>query len=115
LFVGSLFTTSNYKLKNFIPYDNILGTHTFLYLAININLISNLIPYKGSKPKYSLSAGTYLLVFYRYNELNVSVLVLPTGLKKLFSNFSKIFIGRNSNIFKKYSVVGKAGININYG
>lgn len=113
--IGSIITINNRSLKFINNIKTILGSISYLYL-IPINcIISNIIPYKSFKSKYAKSSGTYLTIFQHYNELNIFILVLPTGEKKIFSGFSKITIGRNSNIFNKYCVLGKAGLNIKYG
>jgi large subunit ribosomal protein L2 len=115
LYIGSYFKNINNSLKTVFNIESLIGSFMFLYLLPKTTIISNLLKYKENKVKFAKSAGTYISIFQYYKELNVFVLILPTGYKKLFSGFSKAYLGRNSNIDNKNVCHGKAGYFIKNG
>lgn len=106
--VGSIIETSYspYKFVNFkTPGSIILLKH----LPIG-SLISNIVV--KNKITYCTAAGTYAKNLYNDKEKNLSVIYLPTGLKKKISLESMISLGRNSNIFS--NEVWKSSYGTNY-
>jgi large subunit ribosomal protein L2 len=115
LFLGNYTKTIDVSLKYLYNFKNILGSFIILNLAPKNCIFSNIISINNCKSKYSKSCGTYLSIYKHIKEYNIFILNLPTGYKKYFNGCSKATVGRNSNPLKKYTCIGKAGININKG
>lgn len=115
LFIGNYTKTIDTSLKFLYNFKNILGSFIILNLAPKNCIFSNIVSINNNKSKYAKSCGTYLSIYKNIKEYNLFILNLPTGFKKYFNGCSKATIGRNSNFFKKYTCIGKAGININKG
>jgi len=115
LYIGSYTKMINKPFKILFNIDNLLGSFMFLNYTPQNSIVSNLIKSNNTLPKYAKSSGTYLSIFNCYEELNIFILILPSGLKKIFSGYSKILLGRNSNILNKSVCYSKAGFNINNG
>lgn len=115
LFLGNYTKTIDSNIKNNNNSNYLLGSYIVLNLAPKHCVFSNIISINSNKSKYAKSAGTYLSIYKKIEELNMFILNLPTGDKKIFNGFSCATIGRNSNFLNKYTVIGKAGININRG
>lgn len=115
LYIGSYTKMIKKPFKVLFNLQNLLGSFMFLNHVPQNSIISNLIRSNCNASKYAKSSGTYISIFNYYEELNIFILILPSGFKKIFSGYSKILIGRNSNILNKSVCYGKAGFNINSG
>lgn len=69
----------------------------------------------NSKSTYIKSNGTFSQLLQINKELNMALIQLPSGDKKYVSLDYLCTLGRNSNIFSKFVVIGKAGLNRNLG
>lgn len=69
----------------------------------------------NSKSNYIKSSGTFSQILQINKELGIILIKLPSGKKKYIPIDYLCTLGRNSNIFKKFLVVGKAGLNRNAG
>jgi large subunit ribosomal protein L2 len=79
-----------------------------LFKFAYINNIKNVY---NNKPAYAKSSGTFgIIVDYNF-DLQLVLIKLPTNQKKLFSIYTYVTVGRNSNLNIKYQIKGKAGIN----
>jgi ribosomal protein L2 len=115
LYIGSYIKLVNKPLKVLFNLNNLLGSFMFLCYTPQNSIVSNLINHKSCVSKIAKSSGTYLSIFNSYVEFNIYILVLPSGFKKIFSGYSKILLGRNSNILNKNICYGKAGVTNNNG
>lgn len=79
-------------------------------------LVSNVLLKKCKKQFIVASAsGTYCKLLKKLIDFSLCVLILPSGKNKIVDLHSFCILGRNSNIFNKYIVCGKAGLNRNLG
>lgn len=113
-FIGDYIKTYDRPINFSFNTKNLLGCFIILKLAPRYCIFSNILM-NSSLPKYARSAGTYLLILKRLKDLNLFILKLPTGIKKYFSGNSLAVMGRNSNHLNKFTVIGKAGANVNQG
>lgn len=65
----------------------------------------------NKKSSYIKSSGTFSQILQINKDLNIVLVILPSGKKKYVSMDYLCTLGRNNNIFKKFIVIGKAGIN----
>lgn len=94
-------------------FDNFrLGSVVCLNVLNSYFIVSNVLLLNLNK-KYIIAsaAGTYCKLLKKLNDFNLCVLVLPSGLNKIVNLGSFCILGRNSNIFNKYKIIGKAGYN----
>lgn len=111
LFIGDYTKTIDGSMRLSYNFKNILGSFIILKFAPKKCIFSNIIDINSNRSKYCKSAGTYLKIFKKIKELNIFILRLPTGIKKIFSGDSSATVGRNSNFLNKFTCIGKAGIN----
>lgn len=114
--IGSI--VASFNLFNFNRLNKKLfkpGSIIFLKLLPRYSIFCNLRINNSLKPIYARSAGTYCQLLEKFSDYNLATIKLPTGSNKTISLDSNIIIGRNSNIFNKYSVYGKAGIRRCFG
>jgi large subunit ribosomal protein L2 len=113
LFIGDFTKTTNF---NFNPkYNNLLGNMTILSLIPFYFIFSNIVLFNKKKPLYATSAGTFLFIIKKIEDINLFLIKLPTGSRKYILGNTTILVGRNSNYLNKFIRIGKAGININKG
>ena len=104
--VGSILV-SNYGLRR--PYT---GSSCLLYytqigdILYNINLSMGVYSYNVSR-----SAGTFCKVIKKEISNFFSIIKIPSGLLRTISLSSIGFLGKASNPFYRFTVVGKAGRN----
>lgn len=92
------------------------GMQLLAGLCVKNNIISNVIINKNLKTKKIASAsGTYCSIIHNNLELSLLKIKLPSGRKTIISNNSKVVIGRNSFLEKKYQFYSKAGYLKNLG
>lgn len=93
-----------------------IGSSINLHFLPLFSIVSNLQNFlKLIKTKYAAAPGTYIQIVDINHNFNLNTIKLPSGIKKFFHNYSICTIGRNNNIFFKYSVIGKAGVYKNLG
>lgn len=104
--VGHLYKSSNLPskyIKNVLP-----GYSLFLKFLKRFSIFSNLV--LAGFAKYAKASGTYCKVNKFLNEIRGVEIWLPTGELRVVDERAFVTLGRNANIYKKYSVYGKAGI-----
>ena len=89
---------------------SLLGFRVFLYY-LKINMIFFDLGLYGNKNIYVKASGTFSQIIQINKDLNLILILLPSGKKKYVSLNYLCTLGRNNNIFKKFIVLGKAGIN----
>jgi len=65
----------------------------------------------NKKSSYVKASGTFSQIIQINKDLNLILILLPSGKKKYISLDYLCTLGRNNNIFKKFMILGKAGIN----
>lgn len=115
--VGSIVTWLNRWsfIKHNTYYNFNLGSIIQLGKLPRFSVISNVSLLNDYKPRYAKSAGTYCFIDEILDEVGVYIIKLPSGARRILSKETLVRVGRNSNISQKYSVIGKAGYNINRG
>jgi large subunit ribosomal protein L2 len=106
-FIGQIFQTAYTPLRFFIFYNpgNLIPLK-FLGLQ---SVFCNIIGLKKNKAKYCRAAGTYCRIWQKHDDFNLITIFLPTREKKHFVGDTFVTLGRNSNIYHYYRVIGKAG------
>lgn len=111
-------SVGNYVKSTYFPLKlykiSLLGFRVFLKL-LKQNMIFFDLGKHGNKNKYIKSSGTFSQVLQINKELGLILIKLPSGKKKYITFDYLCTLGRNSNIFKKFLILGKSGINRNYG
>lgn len=69
----------------------------------------------NKKTMYTKASGTFSQVLSINKDIGLVLVLLPSGKKKYVSLNYVCTLGRNNNIFKKFIVIGKAGLNRNLG
>ena len=113
-YVGDFVFNNFMMLKIFEKFK--LGSVVSLNVLNSYFIVSNVL-LLNFKKKYIVAAasGTYCKLLKKLDDFNLCVLVLPSGINKIVALTSFCILGRNSNIFSKYSVIGKAGVNRRLG
>ena len=98
----------------------VLNLRTFSYCVLGCKIIlkyliknlkcSNIYPSNQTKPIYIKSSGTFGILIEKNIDLGLALIRLPTGLSKFFFLNSFAILGRNSNIYRKSIIYGKAGV-----
>lgn len=96
--------------KYFLP-----GGHVMVKLLSFKTVFSQIRGKQKKFAQYIRAAGTYTSTYQRYNDAEVLSCLLPTGKIKVLSFFDVVLLGRNSNIYHRRQIFGKAGINISVG
>jgi len=110
LSLGSIFKTIIYSIK---LYKNILlGCRVFLGLLKKNMIIFDINVGNNNFKKVASSNGTYCQIIDLNLDLNLILLKLPSLKKKYFFKDCLVTLGRNANIFYKFSVQGAAGWNL---
>lgn len=102
-------------LNLFKSYRLLVGSLVEVRQLPKFSVISNVAAHSLSHSKYAKSSGTYCFINEFLSELELCIIRLPSGVQKVISDTSIVILGRNANVSHKYSVVGKAGANINRG
>lgn len=102
-------------LSLFKSYRLFVGSIVEVRQLSRFSVISNISLGNDFVPKYARSAGTYCFLNEFLAEIGLCVIRLPSGIQKTLNLNSVAFLGRNSCISHRYSVLGKAGVNINKG
>jgi large subunit ribosomal protein L2 len=110
MYIGQLtnsFTSFNYNrnMKKFL----LPGTVILLRLVSRYSIFSNLQLLSMTRAKYARSAGTYCQLIEKFEDYQMAVIKLPTGVNKVIHLDAFICLGRNSNIMHKFTTFGKAG------
>lgn len=109
--VGFFYKSTNVPgsyIKNILP-----GFGFFIKYLARFSIFSNLVLRNSSR--YATAPGVYCKLSKFLKELNCAEVWLPTGCIKLVPESSLVFLGRNANINKKFSVLGKAGLSRKLG
>lgn len=109
LFIGDLIKTITLNTKYY--NNNYLGYRIPLLKISKFFIISQISNLYKNKSVYARSQGTFCYIVDINFDLQFCLLQLPSTKRKYFSLNCFVTIGRNSNIYKKYNVVGKAGFN----
>lgn len=102
-------------LSLFKSYRLFVGSIVEVRQLSKFSIISNVSLNNDSNSKYARSAGTYCFINEFLSEIGLCIIRLPSGIQKTLNINSVAILGRNSCISHKYSVIGKAGINIKKG
>jgi len=108
LIIGSFLKSTVLPLR--LYKINLLGFRVFLHYLKNNMIFFDLGIY-NKKSIYVKSSGTFSQVLQINKDLNLILILLPSGKKKYVSMDYLCTLGRNNNIFKKFLVIGKAGLN----
>lgn len=111
LFIADFYKSSFYPLKFFNKSS--LGSTTYIGLLVeNIFLFSVSIQ---TAPIFARAAGVFCQILNILDELSLVLIQLPSKKKMYLSSSALCNIGRSSNVFKKYNVLGSASYHILYG
>ncbi len=104
-FLGDFNNTTN--LPTYLWFFSKPGT-TILIFFLKIFSIFNNFSFK-CKSKYAKSSGTFCQIIEIYDDFNLILIKLPSGVQKIVSFFNFVTIGRCSNIDNFKIFLGKAG------
>lgn len=108
-YVKSIFLSTRYYFQSFLGYRiPLLKVSKYFIISQVENVYKN-------KPIYSKSEGTFCSIVDLNHDLKICLIQLPSKRRKYFSLYCFVTIGRNANLLKKYSVIGKAGFNRQLG
>jgi large subunit ribosomal protein L2 len=93
---------------------SLLGFRVFIHYLKNNMIFFDLGLY-NNKSLYSKASGTFSQLLQVNSDLNLVLILLPSGKKKYVSLNYLCTLGRNNNIFTKFLIIGKAGLNRNFG
>jgi len=89
--------------------NKLLGINTWIGLLKKYFFIFNVLSLKYKMSKIASASGTYCQIININKEANFLEIKLPSNDVCFVNKFRTCFIGRNSNILKKYINFGKAG------
>ena len=112
LFIGHFIKSTYFPLR--LYKINLLGFRIYVRL-LKSNMIFFDIGKYNSKSIFVKSNGTFSQIIQINKELNLILIKLPSGIKKYIPLDYLCTLGRNSNIFNKFTVIGKSGLNRNLG
>jgi large subunit ribosomal protein L2 len=112
LAIGSYIKSIMYSIK--VCKQFLLGCRVLLSI-LKKNMIIFDISLVSGCPSVARSSGTYSQVLNLNFELGLALIKLPSLSKKYVSMASLVTLGRNSNIYQKYTVQGYAGLNYRIG
>lgn len=92
-----------------------VGYSVFLKNLLPGSIFFNVEAIQGQGAILARAAGTYCILIYNNEKLNLSKIRLPSGLEILVPIWCICVLGRNSNIWHYKRVIGKAGRNIKLG
>merc|ERR1712150_317321 len=93
----------------------LLGKQMPIKLIKRFSIIFNVSLQYKSKGIYAKSSGTYCSLINNYKDYNLSKIALPSRKSYIISSNCFVTLGRNSNLKKKYEVLGSAKQNIHNG
>ena len=117
-------------LPNGVFLSDYINTQVYLYKFYNKTLLGYRVPLRALKKFtiffnlslfnkklncYAMSSGTFCSFLQIFKELNLVRIKLPSAKKYLVSGNSFVTLGRNSNIYKKYGIIGAAKFNLTRG
>jgi len=110
---GVFFSDYIKTMSHYIKYItlNFVGFRVPIIKIHKYYIISQVESISKNGSKYAKAEGTYAIVLDIDYSVNVALVQLPTKQRKYFSLFCFVTIGRNANLYKKYSVIGKSGFN----
>lgn len=110
--IGSFFKSTLLPIR--LYKISLLGFRVFLHHLKNNMIFFDLGLY-NKKSTYVKASGTFSQILQINRDLNLILVILPSGKKKYISMNYLCTLGRNNNIFKKFITIGKAGYNRNLG
>lgn len=110
--VGSLFKSTILPLR--LYKSSLIGFRVFLS-NLKINMLFFDLGVYNKKSIFIKSSGTFSQILNINKDIGLVLVLLPSGKKKYIPSNYICTLGRNNNIFKKFLIVGKAGINRNLG
>ncbi len=113
LMVGSYIKSIMHSIK--VYKHLLLGCRVTLSILKKNLIIFDISTINGIKPVIARSSGTYCQILNINYELGLVLVRLPSFTKKYISSNSIVTLGRNSNIYYKYTVQGYAGLNYAIG
>jgi large subunit ribosomal protein L2 len=113
LLVGSYIKSIMYSIK--VYKHLLLGCRVALSILKKNLIVFDVSSVNSSAPLIARSSGTYCQILHMNLELGLALLKLPSLNKKYVSLNSVVTLGRNSNIYYKYTVQGYAGLNYSIG
>ena len=100
--------------NNFFFYNNFTGLKLGSIISIfhirQQSIFCNLNLWKQNKTTVAKASGTFCILLKKNFDLNLALISFPSGIKKYINLQSIAVLGRNSNIFSKYTYLGKAGL-----
>jgi len=106
LFVGDFLNTQVYIYKFY--NKTLLGCRVSLKFLRKFTIFFNLVDFSKINSIYSNSSGTFCSFLQFFKEYNLVKVKLPSTKNYIISGDSFGTLGRNSNIYKKYRVIGAA-------
>lgn len=112
-FIGSVLKTFTYFYDNFFKLrpGYVLGAS----FVPRFSLVSNIHINSSKKPKYIRSAGTFAQVVEIDIDFDIYKIRLFNKKYIFIGRYSFITLGRNSNIWHKKIIIGKAGLSKKLG
>ena len=92
-----------------------LGWQFILHFIPRFFFISNIKILKFKYVYFSTVNGAYSQITEIYKDLNLIKIKLSSGKKKILHETNICTLGRNNNIFQKYSILGSFSINHSLG
>ena len=112
LIISSFIKSIAYPL--YLYKINLLGFRALLFY-LKVNMIFSDLGYYNRKNTYTKANGTFSQILKFNYDLKLTLIKLPSGKVKFLNSYYWCTLGRNSNIIKKFLVIGKSGINRNSG
>lgn len=108
LFIGQFIFSSNLPQNYWV--NNLPGNLVLLKYLNKYTIFSN--AYINGFKKFALSNGTFCQVLETFFDFNLTKVTLPSKRTKIFSGWSFVLLGKNSQEDYLYNRLGKAGVNI---
>lgn len=113
LFLGSYTNTITF-LRRF-HNKILLGCCIPIKLVKRFSMVHNVSTKPNNEGGYAHSSGTYCRLLTNLRDYNLAKIKLPSGQKYVISDECFVTLGRNSNLKKKYTVLGGAKYSIYSG
>ncbi len=110
--IGSFIKSTTLPLQ--LYNMNLIGFRVFLF-CLKVNMLFFDLGVYNKKSIYIKASGTFSQILSINKDIGLVLILLPSGKKKYVSTNYICTLGRNNNIFKKFVVIGKAGLNRNLG
>jgi large subunit ribosomal protein L2 len=85
-----------------------LGRSLQIYFIKRFSFIYSVSNFYKNTGFYAKSSGVYSVLIYNYKDFNITKIRLPSGKNIIISCFCFAVLGRNSNLKKKYKILGGA-------